>query len=90
MLFRSPAIPGNIETTYQALWDNATDTNAKLHTFYFACGKGDNLFARSQQLDTFLKSKNINHVFSPSEGYHNFINWRLYLGEMTPMLFQKK
>ena len=51
-------------------------------------GKGDSLFSRSQQLDTFWKSKNINHTFTASEGYHNFINWRLYLGEMAPTLFK--
>ena len=86
----SPALPGNMENTYRALWDNPADTNAKLKTFYIACGRGDSLFGRSEQLDAMLKQKNINHVFSPSEGYHNFINWRLYLGEVTPMVFQGK
>jgi enterochelin esterase-like enzyme len=86
----SPAVPGNIETTYAALWNDAADTNAKLQTLYIACGKGDSLFARSQQLDTFWKSKNINHTFTATEGYHNFINWRLHLGEVAPMLFQPK
>jgi len=86
----SPAIPGNMENTYKALWDNPADTNARLQTFYFACGKGDSLFRASEQLDAMLTSKNIHHTFSPSEGYHNFINWRKYLGEVTPMLFQRK
>jgi enterochelin esterase-like enzyme len=35
-----------------------------------------------------LKAHQINHNFTPSEGYHNYANWRLYLGETLPTLFR--
>ena len=86
----SASIPGDFETRYKALLDNPADTNSKIHTFYIGCGKLDNAFSRSQQLDTLLTALDIKHTFVASEGLHNFANWRLYWGETAPLLFHEK
>ena len=86
----SASIPGDFETRYKGLLDNPADTNVRIHTFYIGCGKLDSAFARSQQLDTLLTARHINHTFLASDGYHNFANWRLYWGETVPLLFREK
>ena len=84
----SGAVPGDFDTRFKSLLDDPQGTNQKLHLFFIACGRQDSLFSRSQKLADTLETHKINHVFAPSEGYHNYANWRLYLGEVTPMLFK--
>jgi enterochelin esterase-like enzyme len=84
----SGAVPGDFNTRFKALLDDPKATNQKLHLFFIACGRQDSLFSRSKQLADTLEAHQINHVFAPSEGLHNYAVWRLYLGEVAPMLFK--
>jgi enterochelin esterase family protein len=84
----SAAVPGDFATRFKALLDDPDGTNARLKLFYLACGRQDGLFTRSRQLDETLTAKGIRHTFSPSDGLHNYAVWRLYLGQMAPMLFR--
>ena len=84
----SATISNDFETRYKMLLDDPAATNAKLHPFYIGCGKLDPAFAGNQRLDALLTAHTITHVFTASEGYHNFTNWRLYLGQTAPLLFQ--
>jgi enterochelin esterase family protein len=84
----SAPVPGGMETRFKSLLDNPDDTNKKLSLLWFACGRQDGLFARSKQLDDTLTAHNIRHTFAPSEGLHNFAVWRLYLGQIAPLLFK--
>jgi enterochelin esterase-like enzyme len=63
------------------------DLNRKLKVFWIGCGKADSLFEANQNLDTALKSNQVQHVFRISEGGHTWTNWRLYLSEFVPLLF---
>lgn len=66
------------------------ELNRKLQVLWIGCVKADSLFAANQDLDNTLKSKNVQHVFRISEGGHTWTNWRLYLYEFAPLLFNRK
>ena len=55
---------------------------------WFACGRQDSLFERSQKFSDLLASHGIKHTFRPSEGAHVYKVWRLYLSEFAPLLFR--
>lgn len=61
--------------------------NAKLKLFWLGCGKDDRVFAANQEFAATLKQRDIKHVWRPSEGGHSWPVWRLYLSEITPLLF---
>jgi enterochelin esterase family protein len=84
----SAAVPGDFETRYAQALGDAKGLNAKLKLLWIGCGKDDSLFARSQKLSEFLKAHDIKHTFRSSEGAHTYTVWRLYLGELAPLLFR--
>ena len=84
----SAAIPGDFEKEFGATIANAKDVNGKLKLLWFACGKQDSLFERSQKFSDLLDAKQIKHTFRPSEGAHVYKVWRLYLSEFAPLLFR--
>ena len=63
-------------------------TNAKLKLFWIGCGRTDQGFAGAQKLADDLTKAGVRHTFVPSEGAHTWINWREYLAETLPLLFQ--
>jgi enterochelin esterase family protein len=63
-------------------------TNAKLKLFWIGCGRTDQGFAGAQKLADDLTKAGVRHTFVPSEGAHTWINWREYLAETLPRLFQ--
>ena len=84
----SAAIPGDFEKEFGAKIANSKDINSKLKVLWFACGKQDSLFERSQKFSDLLDAKQIKHTFRPSEGAHVYKVWRMYLGEFAPLLFK--
>ena len=84
----SAAIPGDFEKEFGAALEKPKETNAKLKVFWFACGKQDSLFARSQNFSDMLDKHQIKHTFRPSEGAHVYKVWRSYLTEFAPLLFR--
>lgn len=85
----SAAIPADFESRFAALLSDPAGTNAKLQNIWFACGRQDSLFERSEKLSKLLTSKQIRHTFRPTEGNHTYTYWRQYLNEFVPLLFQK-
>lgn len=62
---------------------------AGLKFYYVGCGKQDQICVEgSKNLDALLTKVGINHTFNFSEGGHTWANWRLYLSEIAPRLFQ--
>jgi enterochelin esterase-like enzyme len=62
---------------------------AGLKHYYVGCGKLDQICVEgSKNLDALLTKVGIAHTTNFSEGGHTWNNWRLYLGEIAPMLFQ--
>jgi enterochelin esterase family protein len=67
---------------------SAQEINDKLKVFYVGCGKADFVFESANALDKLLTDKGIDHHYTVTEGGHTWANWRHYLWEYAPMLFQ--
>lgn len=63
--------------------------NRDLKLLWIACGKGDFLLQRSEQLAAALKEMGIRHQWLLTEGDHSWPVWRGYLGEFAPLLFRE-
>jgi enterochelin esterase family protein len=86
----SAAVPADFETRFSEALKNPDSTNTKLKTIWFACGRQDSLFERSEKLSGLLQTHKIRHTFVPTEGNHTYTMWRQYLAEFVPLLFTHK
>ncbi|MBN1123673.1 MAG: hypothetical protein JXA82_01600 [Sedimentisphaerales bacterium] len=59
-----------------------------LKLFWFATGKEDFLVRTSQATVELFKKHGFGVVYKETEGAHTWINWRNYLNEFAPQLFQ--
>jgi enterochelin esterase family protein len=59
-----------------------------LRLFYFATGKDDFLLTTTQATVELFKKHGFSPVFKETAGGHTWINWRNYLAEFAPQLFQ--
>ena len=59
-----------------------------LKLFWFATGKDDFLVATSRATVEMFKKHGFSAVYKETEGAHTWINWRNYLNEFAPQLFQ--
>ena len=67
---------------------NAAELNKQLKVFYIGCGKSDFVFESANALDKQLTEKGIKHLYTVTGGGHTWANWRYYLNQYAPMLFQ--
>jgi enterochelin esterase-like enzyme len=75
------------EEQHQAVLDDPkTKTGLKL--LWFSTGKDDFLIETTRATVAMLKKHGFNPVFLESSGAHTWINWRNYLNEFAPQLFQ--
>jgi len=70
-----------------AALDNAA-TKKGLRLFWFSTGKEDGLITTTRSTVDLLKKHGFSPVFLESEGAHTWLNWRDYLSEFAPQLFQ--
>jgi enterochelin esterase family protein len=81
-----PARP-DWEATHLADLDNASlKKGTKL--IWLSTGKDDGLLANTKSTVELLKKHGFEPVFIESPGAHSWFNWRNYLIEFTPQLFQ--
>ena len=59
-----------------------------LRLLWFGTGKDDFLLTTTQATVDLFKKHGFSPVFNESTGGHTWINWRNYLSEFAPMLFQ--
>ena len=59
-----------------------------LKVFWFATGKDDFLLTTTNATVELFKKHGFNPVYKETAGGHTWINWRDYLNEFAPMLFQ--
>jgi len=67
--------------------DNAS-LKKGLKLFWFATGKEDGLLPTTQQTVQMFQKHGFEPVFKETPGAHTWLNWRDYLAEFTPQLFQ--
>ena len=75
------------EERHQAELDNP-QTKKGLKLFWFATGKDDFLINTSQATVEMFKKHGFQPEFHESAGAHTWINWREYLNQFAPQLFQ--
>jgi len=75
------------EEQHLADLDNAAAKKG-LKLLWFSTGKDDGLINTTERTVEMLKKHGFNAVFEESPGAHTWINWRNYLAEFTPQLFQ--
>jgi enterochelin esterase-like enzyme len=68
--------------------DNA-ELKKGLKLVWFATGKDDSLVATSRATVEMLKKHGFEVVYKETDGAHTWINWRNYLNEFAPQLFQQ-
>lgn len=82
----SPSGPSFAEQHQQRLDDAKLKPGLKL--MWFATGKDDFLVATSRATVEMLKQHGFAVVYQETEGAHTWTNWRNYLNEFVPQLFQ--
>src|SRR5579871_1209279 len=82
-----PPGPSPWETQHMAELDNAA-TRKGLKLFWFSTGVDDGLITTTRATVDLFKKHGFSPVFKESPGAHTWLNWRNYLIEFTPQLFQ--
>ena len=57
--------------------------------YWIGCGKQDFVYKGAQDLRKFLDDNKFPYEYRESEGGHTWTEWRIYLSELAPKLFQK-
>ena len=83
----APAPQASWEQTHLATLDDAA-LKKGLKMVWFATGVDDGLIVNSKATVEMLKKHGFNATFKDSPGAHTWINWRNYLNEFAPQLFQ--
>ena len=73
---------------YEKNLEKQRDNGYKL--YWIAMGKTDFLYQTAVDFRKMLDEKKVNYVYRESEGGHTWSNWRLYLSEFAPMLFERR
>jgi enterochelin esterase-like enzyme len=79
---------GDYEKSHATFFDSADKVNKTVKLFSISVGDQDFLLAGSKNLDELLKKHGIKHEVHISGGGHTWINWRHYLNDFAPQLFQ--
>jgi enterochelin esterase-like enzyme len=69
------------------LVETAKSSRHKLRWLWIGCGRLDRSYERMDALASRLSAQGIRAVWYPSEGGHNWLEWRRYLAELSPQLF---
>jgi enterochelin esterase family protein len=87
-----PAQPAEPDRTWEKQYAAQLDNPALkkgLKLFWFSTGTDDRLIDNSKATVELFKQHGFSPVFQPSPGGHTWINWRNYLDEFAPQLFQQ-
>ena len=68
--------------------ESVDDIKKDLKLIWFSTGVEDSLISNSRSTVEMLKKHGFEPVFKETPGAHTWINWRNYLIEFAPKLFQ--
>jgi len=60
----------------------------QLKLLWISCGNKDGLIRISQGVHTYLKEKNVSHVWHVDENAHDFKHWKMALYEFSQLIFR--
>ena len=83
----APSLATRFEEENKANLDNPA-LKKGLKLLWFSTGKDDGLITTSKATIELLKKHGFDALFEESPGAHTWINWRNYLNEFAPRLFQ--
>ena len=77
-------------TTLPNVYDNAEDTNSKIHLFWLGVGTDDFLYGNARDYMEFLDKKGIRSVkeFTHDKFGHTWMNAKYFLSKTLPLLFR--
>jgi enterochelin esterase family protein len=78
----------NFEKRSETFLNSAERINQRVKLLSLSAGQDDFALAGSKKLAELLKQHGINYVMHTSAGGHTWINWRQYLNQLAPKLFQ--
>jgi enterochelin esterase-like enzyme len=78
----------NFEKEYPAFLDQSNKINSRVKLLSISVGDQDRLAAASKTLAEVLNKHGIKNQLHVSGGGHTWINWRHYLNDFAPQLFQ--
>jgi enterochelin esterase-like enzyme len=70
------------------LLEASRSSRHKLRWLWIGCGRLDRAYERMDALASRLSAQGVRAVWYPSEGGHNWVEWRRYLAELSPQLFR--
>ena len=56
--------------------------------YWIACGTDDFLYEAARNLLAKMDELGLEYTYRESSGGHTWSNWRIYLSELAPLLFQ--
>lgn len=83
----TPAPDNTWELQYKTQLDDA-NLKSGLKLFWFSTGSEDRLLPVTKATVEMFRKHGFSPVFVPSPGAHTWINWRNYLDQFAPQLFQ--
>jgi enterochelin esterase family protein len=84
----APAPQGpSFEEKYKAILDDAK-LKEGLRLLWFATGKDDFLVQTTRATVEMFKQHKFDVIYQETDGAHTWDNWRAYLNEFAPKLFQ--
>jgi enterochelin esterase family protein len=84
----APPMAADWERAHAATLDNGS-LKKGLQLLWFSTGKEDGLLQTTIATVDLMKKHGFSPIFLESPGGHTWINWRNYLNEFVPQLFQK-
>ena len=77
-------------TDLPKVYDNAADTNSKIHLFWLGVGTDDFLYGNARDYMEFLDKKGIRSVkeFTSDKFGHTWMNAKYFLSQTLPLLFK--
>jgi len=84
----NPQTTADFEQRNAAFLSSADKLNKQIRLFAISVGDKDFALAGSKNLAELLKKHGIKYELNISGGGHTWINWRRYLNEFAPQLFQ--
>ena len=79
-------------TDIAGVYDNAAETNKKIHLFWLGVGTDDFLYGNARDYMEYLDKKGIRSVkeFTTDKFGHTWMNAKYFLAKTLPLLFNKK